>query len=1268
MNNTQILVVEDNGIIGENIRRKLKSMGYGVPNLVMFGQEAIETAAEVRPDLVLMDIGLAGEMDGVEAARQIRTRFDIPVVYLTAHTDEATLQRAKTTEPFGYMTKPFELNELRSVIETALYKHQLEKKLKEREAHFRLLYEEAPLAYQSLNEDGCLIEVNQTWLDMLGYEKDEVIGRWFGDFLVPEETSLFKERFPQFKAAGVTHNVEFEMAPKDGTRVTVSINGRIGYDEAGDFRQTHCILHDITAREQTEESLRRSEEKYRKLITEMIGGCALHEIVCDSDGTPIDYITLEVNHAYEKLLEVEREDVIGKKASDILPQPELQHWLEIFGPVALTGESARYQMYSASNQKYFEGTAYRPENGKFAVTFSNITERKRAEEALQKREADLSALIENTDDRIWAVDPQYRLIISNTAFQHGINASFGRELKLGDCVLVDELPEAAREEWQGYYDRALRGEQFTVEIQLRFMPEQYWHNFFNPIRTAAGQIEGVVVIAHNITAHKQAEQALAESEALHRITMENILDPVFITDDAGRFTFICANVSHTLGYTVEEIEAMGNISKLIGDGLPSPEELAALGEITNVERSITDKSGQTHHYLLNIKRVSIKEGTVLYTCHEITERKQAQEALQANEEKLRTLFAILPVGILILDNERRIVEMNPALETILDMSMKDLLAGQYWQRQYLRGDGTPMPASEFASTRAANEQRAVYNVETGVVKEDGEVIWTMVNAALLPDDRIALATMDITGRKRAEIALQKNEETIRALLNATTESALLIDLEGNLLVLNETVANVFGKPLDELLGQCAYNYLPPEVVAFRKKKLKEVVRSGKSLRFEDERLGRIIDNSIYPVFDDEGQIVRVAIFGQDITERTRAEAALQQRSRQLELLNLAGYAFSSSLALEQVLAAVLDEVRHLLLVTACSVWLVDPTSKDLVCQQVVGPQSDMVRGWRLASGQGIAGVTVASGQSVVVPDVRADARHFPDVDKKTGLALRSILSAPLQVKGQVIGVLQAVDTAANRFTPDDVTLLESLAGSAAIAIENARLFEELRSGHNRMQTLSHQLLEVQETERRHIARELHDEVGQILTGLNLLLEISARTPADEVNSRLGEARTMVEELIEKVDELSLNLRPAMLDDLGLLPALLWLAERYTAQTGVQVHLQHTDVERRFAPEIETAAYRVIQEALTNAARHAEVSEVAVQLWADEHTLSVYVEDQGVGFDAEAALAASDTGGLSGMRERAVLLNGQLNLESALGTGTRLTAVWPLHQPAQEEPV
>jgi PAS domain S-box-containing protein len=181
---------------------------------------------------------------------------------------------------------------------------------------------------------------------------------------------------------------------------------------------------------------------------------------------------------------------------------------------------------------------------------------------------------------------------------------------------------------------------------------------------------------------------------------------------------------------------------------------------------------------------------------------------------------------------------------------------------------------------------------------------------------------------------------------------------------------------------------------------------------------------------------------QEITDRKRAEEELRQRNRDLELLNRAGRALTSTLDLDQVLVTVLEEVRRLLGVTACSVWLIDAETNELICRQAAGPESETVRDWRLVLGEGIVGWVARHGQSLIVPDTRADERHFTGVDRQAGLELRSILSVPLQVKQGVIGALEVLDTEVGRFTATDLKLAESLAATAAVAIENARLYEE----------------------------------------------------------------------------------------------------------------------------------------------------------------------------------------------------------------------------------
>jgi signal transduction histidine kinase len=308
----------------------------------------------------------------------------------------------------------------------------------------------------------------------------------------------------------------------------------------------------------------------------------------------------------------------------------------------------------------------------------------------------------------------------------------------------------------------------------------------------------------------------------------------------------------------------------------------------------------------------------------------------------------------------------------------------------------------------------------------------------------------------------------------------------------------------------------------------------------------------------------------------------------------------------------------------------------------------------------------------LLESVAHDAEHLRLLHE---LEFKSAMLVPLVAHGNTLGAITFVyGPSGRRYSATDLTLGDDLAAHCALAIENARLYEAERDGRERLHALSRRLVEVQESERRHIARELHDEIGQTLTGLKLLLEMAVRPPAAPTGPRgrgngaadaarlaetLGEARSLVADLMGRVRALSLELRPTMLDDLGLLPTVLWHIERYTGQTGIGVGFQHSGIDRRFPAEVETAAYRIVQEALTNVARYAGVTDVAVRCWLDQEHLCVQVEDKGAGFDPETALAAGATSGLAGMRERASLLGGTLSIESAPGAGTRVRADLPL---------
>ena len=216
--------------------------------------------------------------------------------------------------------------------------------------------------------------------------------------------------------------------------------------------------------------------------------------------------------------------------------------------------------------------------------------------------------------------------------------------------------------------------------------------------------------------------------------------------------------------------------------------------------------------------------------------------------------------------------------------------------------------------------------------------------------------------------------------------------------------------------------------------------------------------------------------------------------------------------------------------------------------------------------------------------------------------------------------------------------------------EHVRLEKQVRE-------LSRRLVLARENERRRIARDFHDQIGHTLTALKYLIEAGAT--GGKFDHVLDEIRTLIDQVMGQVTDLTLDLCPAALDRLGLLPALSGDLERFTARTRIQVDLTHAGLERRLPPEVETAAYRVVQEALTNVARHAGVARATVGIRADEHLLSVEVADEGDGFDVEDTLRRRISAGFSGMRERVTALGGSLTIDSSPGAGTRILVDLPL---------
>jgi signal transduction histidine kinase len=275
----------------------------------------------------------------------------------------------------------------------------------------------------------------------------------------------------------------------------------------------------------------------------------------------------------------------------------------------------------------------------------------------------------------------------------------------------------------------------------------------------------------------------------------------------------------------------------------------------------------------------------------------------------------------------------------------------------------------------------------------------------------------------------------------------------------------------------------------------------------------------------------------------------------------------------------------------------------------------------------------------------------PEYDQSQGrLGSRAALYVPVTGRSGVIGVLAVHDRAGqdSRFTDADLRLVETFAARAAVAIELSRRVARESFGA---------IVHAQELERQRLARELHDETGQALTAILLgLRSVRSAASPEELDRAAEELRRLAVAALEDVRRLAFDLRPKALDDFGLAAALERLAERTASRSGIAIELE-VGLDERVSADIETAVYRLVQEALTNVIKHAGATRVSVVVGRRDMSLTVLVEDDGAGFEPDAV--RGDGFGIVAMRERLALLGGRLDLESRPGSGTTLRAAIPL---------
>lgn len=414
--------------------------------------------------------------------------------------------------------------------------------------------------------------------------------------------------------------------------------------------------------------------------------------------------------------------------------------------------------------------------------------------------------------------------------------------------------------------------------------------------------------------------------------------------------------------------------------------------------------------------------------------------------------------------------------------------------------------------------------------------------------------------------------------------------------------------------------------------------------------------------NEDGKPVGMSGALQDITSQKEMQTELSEMNKSLIILNEIMLEVLGSESVEEIVEKSVELSYPLITYDLAGVLSIDEEKKHCIAKgvSVVGKSFNVPLNTDLKIPADIAAMEKIFSEFPfhLVEDLQGMESLSKGEDFVSALGIRSYLGIPMMINDVLTGVLFFGSREPNRFTTENGNNLLSIANALSLALQQVELIQRIRSGRNKLQILTKELVRTQEKERRYLAGELHDEIGQSLTGIKYQLEAMIPWPDKEGNEELVRAYNLVDDLINAVREMSLALRPSMLDDLGLLPTLLWYIKRFQDMTGIQITLNHKAINRRFDIELETAAYRIVQEGLTNIARHAKADQASVNVIAKDKCIHIQIRDNGVGFDTDTIKVDYEHFGLIGMQERANSFGGIFKIESLKGKGTLLDATLP----------
>jgi PAS domain S-box-containing protein len=859
-----------------------------------------------------------------------------------------------------------------------------------------------------------------------------------------------------------------------------------------------------------------------------------------------------------------------------------------------------------------------------------IEERERAEDARREAERKYRDIFENAVEGIFQTSPDGGFITANPALARMLGFASPEELiRARDIHGTYYVHPERRDEFRRLLDQCDTVRGFEFEAYRKDGTKIWMSDNVRAVRDTSGKLLYYEGTTEDITERKRAEELLKQSRS--QLAEAQRLAHI------GSWNWDIENNSLTWSDELYQIYGLNREElKPSYEGFLDcihPEDRQFV--IESVEECLRNHEPFSHHERIvrpsGEVRILHSHGSVVCddierpirifgTCQDVTESTQAENARSEAELQYRDIFENALEGIFQTTPDGEFITVNPALARMLGFASPEELIRErtdIGRTHYVESERRV----EFK--RLLDQHDRVQGFEFECYRKDGTRIWMSDNVRAVRDAAGKLlyyegTVEDITERKRAEEALRESEERFSRAFHSNPAPLIITRLDdGRFLNANDAFLLAFEYGHAEVIGETVLGlniYVDPED---RKTLIHKLQEQG-SLRGYESRArtksGRVLDLwvSVEPITLQGQQCILSTAY--DITERKRVEEALrksEERYRELfendkdaiYVHDLNGVYTSVNRAAERLSGYSREEIigKHF---------------RDFVSPEYL----------RLV-GENFGKKLEETGETnYEVEIINRDGAHIPV----------EISSRLIHENGVAVGVQGSVR---------DIT--------------------ERKRAQQALLTYSRRLLEAQEAERGRIARELHDQIGQMLTALKLSLHaIAAADDPGEARRLIEENLKLLDEALEQVRDLSVDLRPLLLDDLGLVTALRWFIDHQMQRTGVRVQFttDSLDPDLRFSTELETACFRIAQEALTNVARHARANTVTVRLSRNRDYLILLVEDDGVGFDIEALQGralANTTLGLRGMQERAHAVGGRVKIDSATDKGTQVFVELPI---------